>query len=178
MQRKPLGVWFSLALGIFFAALILGFLASERVAPYWVRRQIRSKSPLPPAAQTNLEHELGELFVLEDSSCVLQISNLTGRDNRADFMRATSGIESIALQGKVAALTPVAQFDSGFAHLAIAVEDRRVGDDAAATRETKAAQAIFRALGWLDVTPETLNEATKRRPCHHEEIAIRRENRR
>ena len=156
MRRKPIGVWFSLALAIVILSAWLGWRLGGIFAVSWHNAYPRVAANLPTEQQRHVEAELSDIRTV----ALLQVAASLRAFNRAQGKQVPPlDIERLALFGRRAKtdeIKPVIDLHLGLTYVLEATADERDNKTEAAVGYIRAAQPVFQSLGWRDTSEDLL----------------------
>ncbi len=153
VPKRPIGVWFSIALLLLLLSGWFGYIAGTAAARTRSRAQEQhTVSRLDPATRTRLNSTLSTLSAIE----MFRLSTaLPSHSSAEDLRRAAIKINSLDRRADVTELQPVVSLNLGIAYVEIAIAEER--DNPAESRNyMNLAQDLFRSLGWHDCSEDTL----------------------
>ena len=157
VPKRPIGVWFSIALLLLLLGGWLGYIAGIAAARARFRAQEQhTMSRLDSVTRTRLNSTLSALSVIE----MFRVTAHTPQGSSEDVRRATIKIQSLGRLADATDLQPVVSLNQGIAYVNIAIAEER--DNPAESRKyMNLAQDLFRSLGWRDCSEDTLKAAAQ-----------------
>ena len=167
MVRRPIGVWFSLALLILILSSWLGYEAGVGIAHVRNRAKLRTMGSLSASERTHIQAVLSALDAMQE----LRFLTLFGTKFLTSF--GTEKVRSLLLFqiGKLEALRarpeiqdvrPAADLDLGVFYTQLAMVEERANNSSEAREHMELAQSLFRSLGWQDCSEGTLKAVAQR----------------
>jgi|HubBroStandDraft_1064217.scaffolds.fasta_scaffold17629_2 hypothetical protein len=164
MLRKPIGVWFSIALVILILGVGLGWKVGQKLAVSWYRSHPQRSGTLSPTEQARVHSIISALSAVQISGVYAGLANDTNDPKvRETILRADiEHLRGLSARPELAEIKPVIELHLGIAHaIAATIEEQHAGENAA-VQDMQSAQALFQSLGWQDCSEETLKTVAER----------------
>lgn len=156
MKRKPIGVWFSLALAIFGLCAWAGFFLGSRYAGYRHRQKQTEVEKSYSPERARLEFDLTQYRQMKFLS-LLVMSTQTNTKAQEEYLKSgIAMLEKQARQPEMQGIKPVIKLELGLAYAEEAAAEEQDGNKEQARQDMTSAQAIFGSLGWKDYSEERL----------------------
>ncbi len=144
--RRPIGVWFSLALLILGLCSWLGYMAGVRVAHAYVRRQ-----------QENAAARFGPELLTSTLIRILRLGSVSNAEElRSALLFETGKLETFVQEPKMQEVSSVLKLDLAIAYVELAIVEERANNKSQARAHMQSGQSLFRSLGWQDDSEDTL----------------------
>jgi hypothetical protein len=163
MKKKPIGVWFSVALVIFALGLGAGSYIGTRAARYWYRHKQQEQIAFSGPERAQLESVLSELRSIQDLEVFSAISATEKQLGKKYILDDIRVFERIEQKSDLPEIKPVIDFDLGRAYVYLALAEEQTNNGEQAARYMKSAQTLFQSLGWSDYTEVTLKNMARRK---------------
>jgi hypothetical protein len=164
MPRKPIGVWFSIALALLILGVGLGWKLGQRLAVTWYRSHQQRSGPLPSVEQARIHSMISALSAAQTSGLYAGLANDTNDTKLRDkTLRADiEYLRGLSARPELAEIRPVIDLRLGITYaIAATIEEQHASNDAA-VQDMQSAQALFQSLGWQDCSEETLKTLAER----------------
>jgi hypothetical protein len=164
MPRKPIGVWFSIALALLILGVGLGWKLGQRLAVTWFRSHQQSSGPLSRAEQARIHFIVSALSAVQTSALYPRMANdmndskLRDKTLRADI----EYLRVLSVRPELAEIRPVIELHLGIAYAIAATIEKQDASKDAAAQDMRSAQTVFQSLGWQDCSEETLKTLAER----------------
>ena len=161
MKRGPIGVWFSLALGILVLGYLIGCYLGDGIAIY----SHRFRGGLSRTERAHLDSVLSELNTFADETgwpYIALTSDLLRMDSKKDLTGRITRLETLRQQPDALEIRPNIDLAIGLAHVEAAMAEEQDNNAEAATEHMKSAQSLFQTLGWQDWSEGALKAVAKR----------------
>jgi hypothetical protein len=159
MLRRPIGVWFSLALLILILGGWLGYEAGIGIARVRNRAKLRTMGSLSAGERAHLESVLPRL----SSMSMLRFAAIFGAEKvRSTLLFQIGKLESLRSQSDLQEVRAVADLDLGVFYAQLAMVEERANNASKAREYMELARGLFRSLGWQDCSEGTLKAVAQR----------------
>jgi hypothetical protein len=162
VKKGPIGVWFSIALVILVIGAYTGTLLGSAVARYWYRHHLEQQGTLPKPERTRLESELAELNAIQTEMLYEVFALEKTKPTGTHLLDEIGRLEILKRRSNSPEIKPVIDLQLGLAYVRAAMTDEESNKQDQARQNMQSAQALFKSLGWLDYSDETLKSAAKR----------------
>ena len=150
--KRPIGVWFSLALLILVSCCWLGYAAGVRFASARVRRQQETTGP-------RLSPELATLPFMR----LLRMASTSNPEKlRSSLLFETGRLEALVQEPKMQDVASVVNLDLAMDYVELAIVEERANNQSEARAHMQSGQNLFRSLGWQDDSEDTLRGVAQR----------------
>jgi hypothetical protein len=156
--KRPLGVWFSLALLILIGSAFVGYYAEVGFArAHEYVRSWRTRSAATPE-QAHLEAVTSALYRIQARRLFA-----TYPEKRTEFLQVeVRDLERLRLQPDLQDIRPVAEVELAIAYANLAWVAEGVGNSSEAASYMKLGQDLLRGAGWRDSSEDALRLVAKR----------------
>ena len=162
MKREPVGVWFSIALIILVLGACAGWMLGSALARYSYRRHQEQQGPLSKLERARVDSELAVLSAVQ-TEMFHELFALEKSQPPHKYLRDEIGrLENLKLRSDSPAIKSLIDLRQGLAYVRAAMADGENHDEVQAKQNMQSAQALFKSLGWLDYSDETLKAVAKR----------------
>lgn len=162
MKKGPIGVWFSIALVILVLGGYAGTMLGSAVARYWYRHHQEQQETLSKPERVRLESELAELNAIQTELFyeVFALDKIRPSDRTP--LDGIGRLEILHRRSKSPEIKPVIDLQLGLAYVRAAMTDEENNQQERASQNMQSAQVLFKSLGWLDYSGQTLKAVAKR----------------
>lgn len=163
MKKRPVGVWFSVALAILLLGLWVGSKLGSKVAYHWYHHQQQQAGTLQSLEREHVESVLSELSAIQTLQLYGRIPYNDKELGKKYLLTEIGGLEALAHRSHLREIRPVIDLDLALAYVDATIAEEQNNNQELATRYMKSAQALFQSLGWRDYSEQTLRIVAKRR---------------
>lgn len=161
MLRKPIGVWFSLALVIAIASGFAGYAIGRKIFSSRHRARQLSQCSLDKEDQERLIEQMSELGAIEMSK-LFSYANETEHPNGPGGPHTFIGwLQAVNQHTHYEDVRQVAAMNLAMTYERLALTEEKV-DPELKRKYLSSAQALLRGLGWTDTNESTLQAVAKR----------------
>jgi len=162
MKRRPIGVWFSIALVILVLGAFAGWKPGSALARYSYRRHQEQQGTLSKPERARLESELAVLGAVQ-TEMLYEIFALEKNQPSEKYLPDEIGrLARLRRQSNSPEIKSLIDLRSGLAYVRAAVADGENNNEGQAAQNMQSAQILFESLGWLDYSGESLTAVAKR----------------
>jgi len=162
MIKRPIGVWFSVALVILVSGTLVGSKLGSKIAQYWDSRQRQKQGTLHGPEWAHVESTLSELSAIQ----TLQLLAVTTHNDKSlakkYLLNEIEGLENLKRRSGDVEIRPVIDIYLGLAYVDASMAEEQVKNKELATKYMNSAQSLFRSLGWRDYSEEKLKMVARR----------------
>jgi hypothetical protein len=162
MIRRPIGVWFSLALVILVLGAWVGSKLGSKIAQYWDSRQRQKQATLHGPEWAQVDSVLTQLYAVQVLQLFAGVSENDKKLGQKYLLNEIKGLEDLKHRPGAQEIRPVVDLYLGLAYVGAAMAEEQDGDKDRATKYMKSAQPLFQSLGWRDYSEEALRMAARR----------------
>jgi hypothetical protein len=155
MKKGPIGVWFSVALGILVLGYWIGWELGAGIAVYSCRFRQQKK-------RAQVESVLWELDALQKLQLYAVFASTFKKARKQNPTDEIAGLESLRRRSGAQEMRPVIDLEIALAHVDATIAEDQDNNKEAATNHMQYAQTLFQSLGWQDCSEETLRAVAKR----------------
>lgn len=159
MERRRIGVWFSVALGILVLSFWTGRISGIRAARYWYQHEERRLGTLDASQRPHVESVLSELLTVEE---LRVLSEALGAANQKRWPTYVDGLNRLKQKSATQEARSIIDLDLGIAYVMAATVEEQDNNKAIAAQYMGSARSIFQSLGWQDYADDALIAAAKR----------------
>jgi len=162
VTRKPIGVWFSIALVILLLSFWVGSYGGSAVARYWYAHHQQEQGTLPRPERLRTQSELDELDKVETLTLleIIAVPKLVPWDKY--LPREIKALENLQSRSNAPEIKSLIDLHLGLAYVRAALADEDNNNEEQAKKYMQSAQVLFKSLGWQDYSGETLKAVAKR----------------
>jgi hypothetical protein len=160
MKRRPIGVWFSVALAILILSLWAGSILGSAVAHYWYGHHQLEQGKLSRPELIRVESELDELSAIQTLRLFANIAPEETRDKY--LLNEIEQLGNIKRRSNASEIESLIDLDLGLAYVQAAMAEERNHNKEQAKKYMQSAQVLCKSLGWQDNSDETLKVVAKR----------------
>lgn len=162
MSRRPIGVWFSVALVILLVSLWLGSMLGSKIAGYWYGHYRLAQGTLSRSELSRVESELTDLDAAQTLRVLTLLTYSKKEFGDKYLLQEIAGLEEIKRRSSVSEVKSAIDLDLGLAHIDAATTEEQNNNTDLAKKNINAAQVVFESLGWKDYSEEALKIAAGR----------------
>jgi hypothetical protein len=161
VNKGPIGVWSSIALVILVLGAFAGRVLGSAVARYSYRHHQEQQGTLSRSEQVHLDSELAELNAIQMEMLyeLFALEKIKPPDKVLldEIMR----LEDLDRRSNLPEIKPVIELRMGLAYVRASMTNEENHQEEQARQNMQSAQALFKSLGWLDYSDETLKAVAK-----------------
>jgi hypothetical protein len=159
MPRKPIGVWFSIALVLLILGAGLGWKLGQRLAVYRFRHQREAAAKLPASERPHVEAVFSALTAVTVSRLYAGITTPNPRFRAKALHAEIATLNRAGQRADLQDVKPIFDLNLAIAYVRLAEEESETQQSAQAMQS---AHALFQSLGWKDDSDDALRAAAKR----------------
>jgi hypothetical protein len=159
MLRKPIGVWFSIALVILILGAGLGWKLGQRLAVYRFRYQREAAAKLPASERPHVEAVFSALTTVTVSRLYAGITTPNPSFRTKALQSEIATLNRARQRPDLQDVEPIFDLNLAIAYVRLAEEESETQQ---AAQAMQSAHALFRSLGWKDDSDDALRAAAKR----------------
>jgi len=156
MIKRPIGVWFSVALVILVSGAWVGSKSGSKIAQYWVNRQQQEQGTLRGPQWAQVDSVLTQLYAIQLLQLFAGISQNDKELRQKYLLNEVGGLEDLRRRTDAQEIRPVVDLYLGIAYVDAAMAEEQDNDKQRATKHMDSAKTLFQSLGWRDYSEETL----------------------
>jgi len=161
LNKKLIGVWFSLALVIMGAGIWLGYEVGFKFAGYWIEHQRKKQEILSGLEWPRFDLTLSDLEAIGLLQFALSINDDKNQD-QSNLISVVKGYEHLKSQSNERASQRVVDLYLGFSYVEASMMEEQKNNKKLAAVYMKSAQSLFQSLGWQDSSDDTLKSLARR----------------
>ena len=161
MIKRPIGVWFSVALVILVLRAWVGSKLGSKVAQYWDSRQRQKQATLHAPEWAHVESALSELSAIQTLQ-LYAVATHNDKNLAKYLLNEIEGLENLKRRSGDVEIRPVIDIYLGLAYVDTTMAEEQVKNKELATKYINSAQTLFRSLGWRDYSEEKLKMVARR----------------
>jgi hypothetical protein len=162
MIKRPIGVWFSVALVILVSGAWVGSKSGSKIAQYWDTRQRQEQGTLHGPEWARVDSVLSQLDALQLLHFLAGISQNDKKLGQKYLLNEIGGLEDLRRRPDAQEIRPVVDLYLGLAYVDEAMAEEQDNNKARAIKYMNSAQTLFQSLGWRDYSEETLRSVARR----------------
>jgi hypothetical protein len=162
MIKRPIGVWFSVALVILVSGAWVGSKSGSKIAQYWDSRQRQKQGILHGPQWAQVDSVLTQLYAVQLLQLLADVSQNDKKLRQKYLLNEIGGLEDLRHRPDAQEITPVVDLYLGLAYVDAAMAEEQDNDKERATKYMDSAKTLFQSLGWRDYSEETLRKVARR----------------
>jgi hypothetical protein len=162
MIKRPIGVWFSVALIILVSGAWVGSKAGSKIAQYCDTRQRQKQATLHGPESAQHDSVLTQLYAVQLLQLFAVVSQNDKKLGQKYLLNEIGGLEDLRRRTDAQEIRPVVDLYLGLAYVDAAMAEEQDNDKARASKHMDSAKTLFQSLGWRDYSEETLRMVARR----------------
>ncbi len=162
MKRRPIGVWFSVALGILLLSLWVGSVLGSAIAHYWYGHHQQEQGTLSGPELTRVESELAELSAVRTLRLYAIVAREEKKRGNKYLLNEIEQLGDLKRRSNAPEIKSLVDLDLGLAYVHAAMAKEQNNNKELTNTYMQSAQGLFKSLGWQDYSEETLKAVATR----------------
>jgi hypothetical protein len=162
MIKRPIGVWFSVALVILVSGAWVGSKSGSKIAQYWDSRQRQKQGTLHGPQWAQVDSVLTQLYAVQLLQLFTGVSQNDKELGQKSLLNEIRGLEDLSRRPDAQEIRPVVDLYLGFAYVDAAMAEEQDNRKERATKHMDSAKTLFQSLGWRDYSEEILRIVARR----------------
>jgi hypothetical protein len=157
--KKPIGVWFGVALALLTSGLWSGWKIGKVLAIEWYARHRWSEAPVSQGERAEFAAELSTLSRIEVSDALAHLGACDAARHRRAITYQVKELQELRTRSDQAMFNDVISLNLGLAYIEASMLEEGDKNESRADESIKSAEGIFQRLGWKVFDPDTLKSA-------------------
>jgi hypothetical protein len=162
MIKRPIGVWFSVALVILVSGAWVGSKIGSKIAQYWDSRQRQKQATLHGPQWAQVDSVQAQLYAVQLLQLLAGVGQNDKKLGQKYLLNEIGGLEDLRRRPDAQEIRPVVDLYLGLTYVDAAMAEEQDNDKERATKHMDSAQTLFQSLGWRDYSEETLRMVARR----------------